>query len=86
MTDKAERPRDAALGGGLAPAPAPGSGTAELDGNGRQRPLASAAVAAPVRAAVIQLASSIACGKPVSESLRTIRPPTVGNCRDLLPG
>ncbi len=47
MTEKAERPRDAALAGGPAPAPVPGSGTAELDGNG-QGPGAFAGTAAPV--------------------------------------
>jgi ABC-2 type transport system ATP-binding protein len=47
VTDKAERPRDAALAGGPAPAPAPGPGTAELDGNGH-RPRAPAGAAIPV--------------------------------------
>jgi ABC-2 type transport system ATP-binding protein len=55
VTEKAERPRDAALAGGLAPAPVPDSEAAEPDGNG-QRPRASARTASPV----VRLAS-ISC-------------------------
>ena len=42
--------------------------------SGRARYLAATAVAAPVRCAVIQVASMIAVGRPVSGSLRISRP------------
>ena len=44
MTENAERPRDAALAGGLAPASVPSSGTVELDGDGRRPGAASPVV------------------------------------------
>jgi ABC-2 type transport system ATP-binding protein len=68
VTEKTERPRDAAPAGGPAPAPAPvpGSGAAELDGSG-QRPRDSAATASPV----VQLAG-VSCRRGRREALRQI--------------
>jgi len=66
MTEKAERPRDAAPAGGLTPAPAPGSGAAELDGNGRG-PGAAAGTAAPV----VRLAG-VSCRRGRREALHRV--------------
>ena len=44
MTENAERPRDAARAGGLAPASVPSSGTVELDGDGHRPGAASPVV------------------------------------------
>src|SRR6516164_4183923 len=66
MTEKAERPRDAALAGDLTPAPVPGSGSAELDGNGRG-PGGAAGTAAPV----VRLAG-VSCRRGRREALHRV--------------
>ncbi len=64
--ENAERPFDAALAGGLAPAPVPGSGAAELDGNG-QHPTAPAGTGSPV----VRLAG-VSCRRGRREALHRI--------------
>jgi hypothetical protein len=49
--------------------------------SGRARYFAATAVAAPVRIAVIQVASITEIGKPVAGSFRIIRPEMYGNSR-----
>jgi ABC-2 type transport system ATP-binding protein len=66
VTEKAERPRDAALAGGLAPAQVPGAGTAELDGDGRG-PGAALRTASPV----VRLAG-VSCRRGRREALHRI--------------
>jgi ABC-2 type transport system ATP-binding protein len=64
--EEAERPRDAALAGGLLPASVPGSGTAELDGDGRH-PGVAAGTASPV----VRLAG-VSCRRGRREALHRI--------------
>jgi ABC-2 type transport system ATP-binding protein len=66
VTENAERPRDAAVAGGLAPAPVPGAGTAGLDGDGR-----GAHAAAGTASPVVRLAG-VSCRRGRREALRRI--------------
>src|SRR6516162_9976699 len=64
--EEAERPRDAALAGGLLPASVPGSGTAEPDGD-RRHPGAAAGTASPV----VRLAG-VSCRRGRREALHRV--------------
>ena len=66
MTEKAERPRDAALAGGRAPASVPGSGVAKLDGDGRHPGVAAGTVSPVVRLA------GVSCRRGRREALHRV--------------
>jgi ABC-2 type transport system ATP-binding protein len=66
VTENAERPRDAAVAGGLVPAPVPDSATVELDGDGQHSRAASGSAAPVVRLA------GVSCRRGRREALHRV--------------